>query len=173
MTNERTAVYYGQVELIPGIICDGYVLDDGTAVMSERGTADLLGMSHTALQSMATKLPSKVLKYFFNKDFSMATNLVEVNAENSPYRGRNIVVHSTKTIGALISAYALALAHRVLRENQRHIGERCTILAVSLMETALEAAIREACGLPIHIQQTAQQHYIDAVGLILKAGFIC
>jgi hypothetical protein len=34
---ERKAVYYGQVELIPGIVCDGYVLDDDTAVMSEAG----------------------------------------------------------------------------------------------------------------------------------------
>jgi hypothetical protein len=25
---EQKAVYYGQVELIPGIVCDGYVLDD-------------------------------------------------------------------------------------------------------------------------------------------------
>jgi len=31
---ERKAVYYGQVELIPCIVCDGYVLDDDTAVMS-------------------------------------------------------------------------------------------------------------------------------------------
>ena len=35
--SERKAVYYGQVELIPGVVCDGYVLDDDTAVMSERG----------------------------------------------------------------------------------------------------------------------------------------
>ena len=35
---EQTAVHYGIVELIPNILCDGYVLDDGTAVLSERGT---------------------------------------------------------------------------------------------------------------------------------------
>jgi len=28
----RKAVYYGQIELIPGIIYDGYVLDDDMAV---------------------------------------------------------------------------------------------------------------------------------------------
>jgi len=28
---ERQAVHYGQVEIIPGIQCDGYVLDDGMA----------------------------------------------------------------------------------------------------------------------------------------------
>ena len=43
---ERKAIHYGKVELIPGIICDGYILDDGTAVMSERGTADLLDVDH-------------------------------------------------------------------------------------------------------------------------------
>ncbi len=25
---EKKTIYYGQVELIPGIVCDGYVLDD-------------------------------------------------------------------------------------------------------------------------------------------------
>ncbi len=50
---EPKAVYYGKVELIPGIICDGYVLDDGTACLSERGTADLLGIHHKSLQIMA------------------------------------------------------------------------------------------------------------------------
>ncbi len=33
---ERKAVHYGKVEVIPGIACDGYVLDDSVAVMSER-----------------------------------------------------------------------------------------------------------------------------------------
>ncbi len=33
----QEAVHYGKVKLIPGILCDGYVLNDGTAVMSERG----------------------------------------------------------------------------------------------------------------------------------------
>ncbi|EDN71988.1 hypothetical protein BGS_0784 [Beggiatoa sp. SS] len=37
-------VEWESVELIPGIVCDGYVLDDHTAVMSLRGTAELLSM---------------------------------------------------------------------------------------------------------------------------------
>ncbi len=41
---ELQAVKYGEVELIPGIKCDVYILNDGTPVMSERGTADLLGI---------------------------------------------------------------------------------------------------------------------------------
>ncbi len=40
---EQKAVYYGQVELIPGVICDGYVLNDDTAVMSERGSSRIVG----------------------------------------------------------------------------------------------------------------------------------
>ena len=80
---ERKAVYYGQVELIPGIICDGYVLDDDTAVMSERGTADLLGVHHKSLQSMAVNWPPKTLKPFIDKGLSMRTNTVEVAAKES------------------------------------------------------------------------------------------
>ena len=54
--SERKAVYYGQVELIPGVICDGYVPDDDTAVMSERGTAELLGVDQKHLNRMRTNL---------------------------------------------------------------------------------------------------------------------
>ncbi len=54
----RKAVFYGKVELIPGIICDGYVLDDDSAVMSERG-ADLLGVDHTHLNCVETNWPPK------------------------------------------------------------------------------------------------------------------
>ena len=32
---EKQAVHYGQVEIIPGIKCDVYVLNDDTPVMSE------------------------------------------------------------------------------------------------------------------------------------------
>ena len=49
---EQKAIYYGQVKLIPGIICDGYILSDQSAVMSERGTANLLGIRHRALQRL-------------------------------------------------------------------------------------------------------------------------
>lgn len=83
---ERKAVYYGQVELIPGIICDGYVLDDDTAVMSERGTANLLGVDHMLLNRMATNLPSKTLKPFIDEGWSMATTLVKVTARRISYR---------------------------------------------------------------------------------------
>jgi hypothetical protein len=80
---ERKAVYYGQVELIPGIVCDGYVLDDDTAVVSFRGTAKLLSMHHGALQNMATKTIPKSLKPFWDKGSNMATKTIMVVAKNS------------------------------------------------------------------------------------------
>jgi len=99
---ERKAVYYGQVELIPGIICDGYVLDDDTAVMSERGTADLLGMDQKHLNRVRTNWPPKVLKQFIDKGLSVRTNLVEVVAQNSPHCHREIV-SSAGIVGATFS----------------------------------------------------------------------
>ena len=170
---ERKAVYYGQVELIPGIVSDGYVLDDDTAVMSERGTADLLGMKHASLQSVAVNWPPKKLKSFIDKDFSVAVNSVKVLADNNPHKGRRINVYDTSFIESFIRGYALALAHRKLRQIQRHIGERCVILQSSLVVTALEVAIKEACGLSPDIQKTAQKNYIDVVKLIKEFGFTC
>ena len=121
--SEQKAVYYGQVKLIPGIICDGYVLDDGTAVMSERGTADLLGMKHSSLQNMAANWPQKTLQPFIDKDLNMAANFVEVVAPNSHYKGRKIAIYTAEMVENLICCYALAFANGCLRENQKHIGK--------------------------------------------------
>jgi hypothetical protein len=161
--DERKAIYYGQVQIIPGVLCDGYVIDDESAVMSERGTADLLGMDHMALKRMETNWPPKMLGPFIDKGLSMETNLVEVVANNSPYKGRYIEMYTSSIIESLIRAYALALAHDALRENQKHIGQRCVILQCALTRTALEAAIKEACGFIPEIQKTVQRHYQDAI----------
>jgi hypothetical protein len=128
---EKQAIHYGQVEIIPGIQCDGYVLNDGTACLSERGTADLLGMKHAPLQRMAPKWPPKLLEPFVGKGFSMAPESIKVVAKNSPHQQRNIVVYSTSFIESFICGYALALANDALRPNQQHVGKRCVILQSS------------------------------------------
>ena len=167
---EPTAVYYGQVELIPNIFCDGYVLDDGTAVLSERGTADLLNMDQKTLQAMRGNWPPKLLNTFIDKDFIMRGNMIKVTANNSPYQGRDIVVYDAATIENLIRVYLLGFGHRKLKQNQIHIGERCAILSASLIRTALETAIKQACGFKPDIQQAAQKNYIDVVKLVKEHG---
>ena len=167
------AVYYGKVELIPGIICDGYVLDDDTAVMSERGTADLLGTSHKALQNVATTGVPKTLKPFIDEGLSVATTLIKVTAQKSPHKGRKIAVYSSCFIEAMMRAYAMAVGNNVLQKNQMHIGRRCVLLQSALVRTALEVAIKQACGLSPNIQKSAQQHYTDVAKLIKDYGFTC
>ncbi len=171
--NDTEAIHYGQVEIIPGIKCDGYVLDDELAVLSERGTADLLGMRHASLQSMAPKWPLASIKPFINNDISMAPKLVKVVAKNSPHQGRYIIVYSTSFIESIINGYALAFANDVLRPNQRHIGKRGVILQSSLVKTALETAIRKACKLSTNIQAIQQQNYIDIVTAMQECGLKC
>jgi very-short-patch-repair endonuclease len=170
---ERKAVYYGQVELIPGIVSDGYVLDDETAVMSERGTADFLSMDHVSLKRVVATWPPKTLKPFVNKASSVVATLAKVEAKNSPHKGRNIVVYDSNMIETIISAYVVASGHNALQKNQLHIGKRCSILVPALIRTALESAIKQACGLSPNIQQTAQKNYIDVVKLIKEFGFTC
>jgi hypothetical protein len=170
---ERQAVHYGQVEIIPGIKCDGYVLDDGMACLSERGTADLLGMDHAPLKRMVPTWPPKTLKPFVDKGLSMVPTLVKVTAKNSPYVGRKIVVYDSNMIETIISAYVMAAGHNALQKNQYHIGERCVILLCTLVKTALEASIKEACGIPANIQKTAQKNYTDIVELMKDFGLKC
>jgi hypothetical protein len=120
------------------------VLDDDTAVMSERGTAELLGVDQKHLNRVRTNWPPKVLKPFIDEAFSVRTNSVEVVAKNSPHKGREITIYDSSIIENLIRFYILAFANNKLRENQKHIGERCAILSASLIKTALDAAIKEA-----------------------------
>jgi len=51
----------------------------------------------------------------------------------------------------------MAAGHNTLQKNQLHIGKRCSILVCALTRIALEASIKEACGLSPNIQQTAQR----------------
>jgi len=169
---ERQAVKYGQLELIQGIVCDVYVLNDDTPVMSILGTAKLLSMRHGALQNYATKGVPKVLKPFINKDFNCATKTVLVVAENSTHKGKEITVYDSSVIGGFIRAYSLALAHHKLRPNQMHIGERCVMLQTALTDTALYAVMKEACGITPNIQQTVQEQCIKLMKQFgLKASF--
>lgn len=138
---ERKAIYYGKIELIPGIVCDGYVLDDPEmiAVLSERGTADLLDMDQKTLNAVRGNWPIKTLEPFCDKDLIVRGNYVKVVAKNSPHCGREIVVYNSATIESLIRSYALAFINDGLRQNQIHIGKRAVALLTSLIRTALEA----------------------------------
>ncbi len=170
---ERKAVHYGRVEIIPGIPCDGYVLDNGTACLSERGVADLLGMKQASFQNVTVNWPPKTLKPFIDKAQSVTVNSVKVVAENSPHKGRNITVYDSAFIENLIRGYSLALASHSLKKTQTHIGDRCVTLACSLIRTALEAVIRQACGLPANIQKIAKKTYTDIVQLMRESGLKC
>jgi len=161
------AVYYGQLELISGIVCDVYVLNDGTPAMSIIGVAELLSLHLKALQNTTTKGIPKALKPFINKDWNTTTKTVIVTAPNSRIKGREITVYDSSAIGTLIRAYSLALAHKKLRPNQMHIGERCVMLQAALTDTALHAVMKEACGLNPNIQQIAQVNYAQ-VGQTMK-----
>ncbi|MDM8567863.1 DUF559 domain-containing protein, partial [Candidatus Halobeggiatoa sp. HSG11] len=167
------AVHYGEVELIPGIKCDGYVLSDGTACLSERGTAKLLGMKHPTLRNVVANWPPKILKPFVDKALNVVVNSVKVVAKNSHHKGRNITVYDSVFIENLIRSYSLALASHSLKTTQIHVGDRCVTLACSLIRTALEAAIKQACGLNPNIQKIAQKSYTDIVKLLKDFNFPC
>ena len=169
---ELQAVKYGEVELIPGIKCDVYILNNDTPVMSERGVAELLGMNNKVLKNMATTRVPKSLKQFFNKDLNMTTTLAMVTAKGSHYNNRKIVVYNSDFIEAIIHAYAMAGGNNVLQKNQLHIGRRCVLLLCALAKTAIDNVIQQACGITPNIQQTVQEQCIKLMKQFgLKASF--
>ncbi|OAD22451.1 hypothetical protein THIOM_001747 [Candidatus Thiomargarita nelsonii] len=116
------------------------MLDDDTAVMSLRGTADLLSMDHKTLKAVGGNGPPKTLEPFADKGLTVGGNFVEVVARNSPHCHREIVVYTTQTIKSLIHTYALAFINDGLRQNQVHIGKRAIALSISLVQTALDVS---------------------------------
>jgi hypothetical protein len=82
----NSSLIAGQVELIPGIICDGYVLDD-TAVMGIIGTVKLLSVRYKVLHNIATKGIPKVLEPFIDEGLNIATKTITVVAQNSHQKG--------------------------------------------------------------------------------------
>ena len=167
------ATHYGQVELIPGIICDGYIINGETAALSERTTAHLLSMAPKTLNPARGNWPPQTLQPFIYKGGVVRGNYAQVIAKNSRHYGRNIIFYDSKSIETLIRTYALAFANGALRKNQEHIGKRAVELSVSLIQTALETSIKEACGLSVSIQKTAQKNHNDIVQLIKEFGFKC
>ena len=155
------------------MICDAYILEDQTTAISILGVTDLLSMRQRALQNITTKGIPKSLRAFWNKGWNITTKTVFVTAENSHFRGRSVEVFDSTTIENLIRAYAFSFASDKLRENQKHIGKRCVFLIGALAKTAIDTAIKEACGLEVEVQKTAQQNYANAVGLLHEFGLKC
>ncbi|HHB91676.1 MAG TPA: hypothetical protein ENK59_00495, partial [Thioploca sp.] len=169
---ELQAVKYGKIELIPGIKCDGYILSDGSACLSERGAADLLGMKHVSLRSVVATWPPKTLKPFVDKGISVVATLATVEAKNSPHKGREIIVYDSNMIETIISAYVVAAGHNALQKNQLHVGKRCSVLVPALIRTAIDTVIEQACGITPNIQQTVQEQCIKLMKQFgLKASF--
>ena len=147
MIKERTAVHYGRVELIRGVPCDGYVLDNNAVAISEQSTADLLGIDQETLNVIKENELPETTDPLFDEEFTLTGVSVKVAAKSSPDFGKNIIVYTGTTIETLIRTYALAFINKTLSEDQMHIGERALTLFTTLVENALSGATKEASGI--------------------------
>ena len=80
------AVRYGEVKIIPGVVCDAYILDNGQAVLSLRSFSDLLGMDHESLRVMAGTWPPKTLEAFWNKAWTMSVTFAAILPQSAEER---------------------------------------------------------------------------------------
>ncbi|HHB93109.1 MAG TPA: hypothetical protein ENK59_07870 [Thioploca sp.] len=68
-------------------------MSDGATVVSERGTADLLGIDKKLLSKMRKDWPPKIIKPFIMKSSFVTYRSIKVTAKNSSQKGKNIVVY--------------------------------------------------------------------------------
>ena len=160
---QKRALYYGEAEILPNVLCECYVLEDAQSVMSERGLSSLLEMNQMALNRMKTNWPPKTLESFCDKGWSMETTFAFVEAEKSPYKNQSIVVYDARMIEEIIRVYAMAYSCGALRENQIHIGKRSAMLVQILVKTALHIHIEHACGLKVSPQKIVKRYYFRCI----------
>ena len=160
---KKKAIHYGELEIIPTVVGDCYILADGEAVMSERGFANWLGMSHISLRAMLGNWPPKTLEPFCNKGLTVRTTLATIAAENCPHKGVDIVVYDVPTMEEIIRVYAVAYTAGALRKNQLHIGKRCAELLTALIKSSLRMRIAWACGFTPQPQKTVRRYHRDSI----------
>ncbi len=153
------AIYFGDVSIIPKIYCDGYILDTGEAVLSERGTASLIGMHHKNLHNLMQNWPPKRLARFTRPEIKMVTFKVAVKTKRPNHPAIEIIVYKPDVVGNLIYTYFQAYAKQALLPNQMHIGRRCFCLSVALANTTLATAIKQACKIPVDFQKGVKESY--------------
>ena len=154
---------YGELEIIPGVVGDCYILNDGRGVMSSRGFARFLGIDHMTLRSMEGNWPPKTLKPFCNKGLNIRTTVATVVAKNCPYKNQDIVVYDVPTMEEIIRAYAMAYVNGGLRQNQLHIGRTCADLLTALLKSSLLIRIECSCGFQPRPQETVQRFHWDTI----------
>jgi len=101
------------------------------------------------------------------------TNSVKVVADNCPHKGIEITVYSSKSIETITRTYALAAANGALRDNQKHIGERCLKLVCALLKSSTKTIIQQVCNFTPEAQPNIQHTNQDLAKAILDSGFRC
>ena len=127
--SEKKAVHYGQVELIPGLISDGYILSDESSVMSERGAANLLGIHHKALQNIIVRGIPKSLKPFWNKDLIVATNNLPKSPNPPTNKGLVVATNHSKSPKTSTNEGAIIRGNivKVVATNSPHCGREIVV----------------------------------------------
>jgi hypothetical protein len=152
-------LYYGNINISSEIDCDGYILENGEAGLSEKGAASLLGINRRGLLKIGKNgIPNK-LKRFMESDEILNIFPVKVMAKDSPHVNRNINFYSVESIELLLRVYALGLVNGVLQKNQLHIGKRAVIVQHGLVKSTLSAIIRNSCGLKIEILKKLRKDF--------------
>jgi hypothetical protein len=157
-TAEIEAIHYGEVKLGSQRIGDGYILQDGTAGLSENGLATLLGMDQRAMFMIGKNGLPKKLNDFLEADEKLEMFPVKVMA-SCPYKDRQINFYPVSSIELLLRAYSSAMIAGALQKNQQHIGRKSIQVQTTLIRCVLASLISEACGLGSKIQEKMEKTF--------------
>jgi len=135
-----------------------YVLEDGTRLIAQTGTAQSLGLSRFAQLSKFTS--SNVLKPFTNKELS---DLVANPIKFTPPRGGNAIYgYQATIITDICDAVLEARKEGKLLKQQTHIAAQCEILTRAFARIGIIALIDEATGYQEIRKKDALQKILDA-----------
>jgi len=156
--SEIKAMHYGEVKLGSERIGDGYILQDGTAGLSENSLAKLLDMNRQSMNAISLHGLPQNLQNFIEADEKLEMFPIKISA-TYPCKDRKINFYPVSSIELLLRAYSNALIAGALQKNQQHIGQKSIQVQTTLIHSVLASLICEACGLNPKVQQNLEKTF--------------
>lgn len=129
------------------------VLDNGLRILSQAAFLELIGRNlrppkrgREVFDKLPSFLGAKNLQPFIGKDLRCSTNSIEYKPLKGGGLKGNALGYIADLLPGVCKVYWDAKRAGVLRENQKHIAERCEEILVALINVAIIALIDEATG---------------------------
>ena len=140
--SRHKVTHYGEFELVPGVVLECAVLDDGRRGFIQRQMVQAIGFKGGDRNARFGRFCSKIGVNILNDNNKTECPFLTVGIPN----GGTAEWVVCDTLVDVVKGGAIAFYAGKLTKHQQHIGERCAHLSSALIGVGLTALIDEATG---------------------------